>query len=284
MAHRHIRVAFAAALAVAYLFQPVTASDKFPDTPAGKFVAADRVLVIGHRGNAAFAPENTLVSFQSAIRAGADVVELDYMVTKDGQQVAFHDKNLDRTTDGPRVLKQRELAIGEVTWAQLQRLDAGAWFHPNFRGAKVPTLSESLDLIQKHRVTMIERKTGDAEACVKLLREKRMLDKVVVHAFDWEYITEFRRLAPEAVLGALGKDELTTEKLDAMEKTGAQLVGWNRDLGKEDIAAIHARGMKVWIYTINSPRAAKLLIEAGVDGIITDDPAAIVAMRNRLRQ
>ena len=71
MAHRHIRVAFAAALAVAYLFQPVTASDKFPDTPAGKFVAADRVLVIGHRGNAAFAPENTLVSFQSATSSSA---------------------------------------------------------------------------------------------------------------------------------------------------------------------------------------------------------------------
>ena len=261
----------------------LSAAEKFPDTPAGRLAAADGVLIIGHRGNARFAPENTLVSFQSAIRAGADVVEFDYMVTRDGVQVAFHDKDLDRTTNAAKILKKSKLSVGDVTAAELSKLDAGAWFNPRFRGAGVPKLSESLDLIQKDRMTMIERKTGDAAACVKLLKEKELLDQVVVQAFDWEYITEFRRLAPDALLGALGGNELTVEKLDAMEQSGAQLVGWNQDLSAADVKAIHDRGMKVWVYTVNSPRIARKLIEKGVDGLITDDPATMVQLRNSLR-
>ena len=261
----------------------VDAAEKFPDTPAGRLAARDGVFIIGHRGAATHAPENTLVSFQTAIKAGADVVELDYMVTSDGVQVAFHDKDLDRTTDAVKVLGKGKLTIGDVTHGELSKLDAGRWFHPRFRGANVPTLGESLDLIQESRMTMIERKTGDAADCVKLLKELDLLDKVVVQAFDWEYIAEFRRLAPGALLGTLGGDELTVDKLDAMEKTGAQLVGWNKDISAEDVQAIHDRGMKVWVYTVNSPRIARKLMEKGVDGIITDDPATMVQLRNSLR-
>lgn len=261
----------------------ITAAE-FPDTPAGRLVAADGVLVIGHRGNARFAPENTLVSFNAAVKAGADVVELDYMVTRDGEQVVFHDKNLDRTTDAPQVLGRRKLTVGDVSLDEIRRLDAGKWFDPRFRGAKVPTLAEALDLIQKDRVTMVERKTGSAEACVELLKEKEYLDKVIVQAFDWDYVADFRRLAPDAVLGALGKDEMTIKKLDQIEQTGAQLVGWNQDVSKADIDAVHARGMKIWIYTVNSEARAKKLIADGVDGIITDDPLTMVRLRNSLQK
>lgn len=261
----------------------ITAAE-FPDTPAGRLVAADGVLVIGHRGNARFAPENTLVSFNAAVKAGADVVELDYMVTRDGEQVVFHDKNLDRTTDAPQVLGRRKLTVADVSLDEIRRLDAGKWFDPRFRGAKVPTLAEALDLIQKDRVTMVERKTGSAEACVELLKEKEYLDKVIVQAFDWDYVADFRRLAPDAVLGALGKDEMTIKKLDQIEQTGAQLVGWNQDVSKADIDAVHARGMKIWIYTVNSEARAKKLIADGVDGIITDDPLTMVRLRNSLQK
>mgnify|MGYP002625220509 CR=1 FL=1 len=261
-----------------------SAAEDFPDTPAGRLAAADGVLIIGHRGAARFAPENTLVSFRATVKAGADVVELDSMVTSDGVQVSFHDKTLDRTTNAARALGKSGLTIADVSYADLSKLDAGSWFDPRFRGAQIPTLAASLALIQQDGVTMIERKTGDAADCVKLLKEKDMLDKVVVQAFDWQYITEFRRLAPDALRGSLGGDELTTEKLDAMEATGAQLVGWNTDLSAEDVQAIHARGMKVWVYTVNSPRIARKLIEKGVDGIITADPATMVQLRDSLRR
>jgi len=287
-----LRAALAAAVvAAAYPLgdacagEPMSAAENFSDTPAGRLVAADPVRIIGHRGAARHRPENTLASFQAALDAGADVVELDYRVTRDGHPVAFHDKELDRTTNAEQVLGRAKLSVGDVTLEQLQQLDAGSWFHPRFRGEKAPTLAESLDLIQKTRVTMIERKAGGAAACVKLLREKEMLDQVVVQAFDWDYIAEFRRLAPTAVLGALGKDELTEEKLDAIERTGAQLVGWNeKDITKDGIDAVHARGMKVWLYTVNSPRRAQELIAAGADGIITDDPQTMVVLRNRLQR
>ena len=277
-------VCYALLIAALICAPQVNAAEEFPDTPAGKLVAADGVLIIGHRGAARVAPENTLVSFNAAVKAGADVVELDYMLTSDGVQVAYHDKDLDRTTDARKVLGRAKVKVGDVAWKDLQRLDAGSWFDPKFRGAKVPSLSESLDLIQASRVTMIERKIGPAAACVKLLREKGMLDKVVVQAFDWDYVAEFRRLAPDTVLGTLGGDELTDAKLDAMVKTGAQLVGWNQDISADDVQAIHRRGMKVWVYTVNSPRAARKLIEKGVDGIITDDPATMVTLRSSLQQ
>ncbi len=262
----------------------MTVAAEFPDTSAGRLVAADGVLVIGHRGNVRFAPENTLASFNAAVKAGADVVELDYRVTRDGEQVVFHDNDLDRTTDAPRVLGRKKLTVANVSLDEIRRLDAGQWFDPRFRGAKVPTLAEALDLIQKERVTMVERKTGSAAACIELLKKKDYLDKVVVQAFDWDYLADFRRQAPDAVLGALGGDEMTAKKLNQIEKTGAQLVGWNQDVTKADIDAVHARGMKIWIYTVNSEAQAKKLIADGVDGIITDDPLTMVRLRDSLQK
>ena len=261
----------------------VTAAEKFPDTPAGRLCASDRVLIIGHRGNAAHAPENTLVSFQQAVKAGADLVELDYFVTSDGEQVCFHDKDLDRTTDALSVLKKKGLAIADVTFADLRKLDAGAWNNPKYRGAKVPTLAEAIDLINKGSVTLIEHKVGSAELCVKLLREKKVAGNVVVQSFDWDYIADMHRLAPEIAVVALGGREFTRGKLEQIEKTGAMGIGWDqRFIEKEHIAAAHERGYKIWVYTVNPPARAKHLIEAGIDGLITDDPATLVDLRRKL--
>ncbi len=280
---RHSRLVLLLALVTA----PATmfAAEKFPDTPAGRLCAADRLLIIGHRGNAAHAPENTLVSFQQAVKAGADLVELDYYVTSDGEQVCFHDKELDRTTDAPRVLKKKGLKIGDVTLADLQQLDAGAWYNAQYRGTKVPTLAEAIELINSRSVTLIEHKLGSAELCVKLLREMDVAEKVVVQSFDWDYIAEVHRLAPEIAVVALGGKDFTKEKLDAIEKTGAMGLGWDQKyIGKEDIAAAHARGFKIWVYTVNKPARAKQLIEAGIDGLISDDPATLIDLRKQLKK
>jgi glycerophosphoryl diester phosphodiesterase len=276
MCSRIVLVALLLALSQA---RQVSAADKLPDTPAGKLVGSPRTLVIGHRGNAMHFPENTLVSFNSAVKLGADVVELDYMVTSDGQQVCFHDKDLDRTTNAFKVLGRTNLTIGDVTFDEVRRLDAGFWFDDQFKGAKVPTLAEALDLIQKGSVTMIERKTGPADACVELLKEKGLTAKVVVQAFDWNYIADMHKLDPKIVVGALGNEELTAEKLDQIEASGAMLVGWREsDLTKADIEAVHARGLKIWTYTVNKPARARQLIADGIDGLISDDPATILKL------
>src|SRR5438034_7245043 len=143
--------------------------------PALKLIAAKRPLVIGHRGYCQVAPENTLPSFKLAMAAGADLVELDYYHTKDGQLVVIHDPDLDRTTDATNRWGGRRIKVESKTAAELQTLDAGKWFDPKYAGTKLPLLTEALDTIQNGSVTLIERKAGAAEDCIQLLRQKKLI-------------------------------------------------------------------------------------------------------------
>lgn len=246
--------------------------------PAAELVAADRVLVIGHRGASGCAPENTLPAFERAMAAGADLVELDYFHSADGVPVVLHDYTLDRTTNAEEVLGQPKLKVTERSLADLAKLDAGSWFHADFAGTRLPTLSESLDLIQAGSTTLIERKGGDAATCVKLLRQKGLLDQVVVQSFDWDYVTDCHREHPALVLAALGRGPLGDKQLDKVAQTGARIVGWrHNDVTPEAISLVHARGYQAWVYTVNDLARAKELVEAGIDGIITDIPARVLA-------
>ena len=241
---------------------------------AAQLVSAKRVLIIAHRGASAHAPENTLPAFEAALKTKCDLIELDYYHSADKVPVVFHDKELDRTSNAPEVLGKTTLKPEQVTVADLQKLDAGKWFKPQFAGAKVPTLEESLNVIQAGGMTLIERKGGDAATIVKLLDDKKLRGNVVVQAFDWKYIADCHRLAPDLVLGCLGSKELDAKKIAEAKKAGAAAIGWKHDdLNAENIAAVHAAGMKCWAYTVNDRRRGKQLIDAGIDGLITDDPA-----------
>lgn len=257
---------------------PVLADDAAPNpvksSAAADLVAAKRVLIIAHRGASAHAPENTLPSFAAALKTKCDLIELDYYHSADKVPVVFHDKELDRTSDAPAVLGKTKLKPEDVTLADLQKLDAGKWFKPEFAGAKVPTLDEALNVIQAGGMTLIERKAGDASTIVKMLDDKKLRGNVVVQAFDWKYIADCHRLAPDLVLGCLGSKELDAKKIAEAKKAGAAAIGWKEsDLNAENIAAVHAAGMKCWAYTVNDRRRGKQLIDAGIDGLITDDPA-----------
>ncbi|MBI4624015.1 MAG: hypothetical protein HY736_12465 [Verrucomicrobia bacterium] len=247
-----------------------------------------RPLVIAHRGFSTAAPENTLPAFELALTAGADLVELDYHHSSDGQLVVCHDPTLDRTTDAVGRWGQKGVRIADRTWADLSTLDAGSWFKPHFGGIRLPRLTEALDVIQPRSVTLVERKAGDAAPCVALLRERGLINRVVVHAFDWTYLREFHRLAPEQVLGALGppstrggrklgddEKKLSAAYLDEIQAAGVKLVGWSKMVSREVVQEAHRRGLKVWIYTIDEPAVARELLDFGVDGIITNNPALI---------
>lgn len=243
-------------------------------TLAQQKVAAPNVLVIGHRGASAKAPENTLPAFEAALKAKVDLVELDYYHSLDKVPVVFHDKTLDRTTDSVQVLGKAKLAVEQVALDDLKKLDAGKWFKPQFAGTKIPTLLEALATIQPTGMTLIERKGGDAKTLVKLLDDEKIRGHVIVQAFDWEYLADCHKLAPDLVLGALGSKELTPLKIAQIKKTGASAVGWkHEDLNAANIAALHAAGLRVWAYTVNDTPRAKQLVEMGIDGLISDDPA-----------
>ena len=257
-------------------------------SPAEKLLNAPRPLVIGHRGYCSIAPENTLPSFKLAKTAGADLVELDYHHTKDGELIVIHDPTLDRTTDAVAKWGRSKVCVETKTLAELKTLDAGKWFDPQFAGTRLPTLKEALDLIQDGNMTLIERKGGDAAACIKLLHERQLINQVIVHAFDWKYLADFHQQEPRQVLSALGplsyregkklteQEKFLSERwVDEALKAGVRAMGWNHQVTKEAMAYAHQQKLKVWIYTINDPAEANRLLDLGVDGIITNNTALI---------
>ncbi len=256
--------------------------------PALALLGSRRPLVIAHRGYSAIAPENTLPSFERAKDVGADLVELDYHHTRDGQLIVIHDGTLDRTTDAVRRWGGKDLRVDQRTLAELRELSAGDWFQPPFPGVRLPTLEEALSTIQRGGVTLIERKGGDAAACIALLRSHKWVNHAVVQSFDWDYLRDYRRQDADQVLGALGppgskggrkltdsEKELSAAWLDEVKSIGAQWVVWNRQVSAESVNAAHQRGLKVWVYTIDDPEFAGTLLDAGVDGIITNNPGLI---------
>jgi len=254
-------------------------------SPAAELVSAKRVLIIAHRGASKHAPENTLPAFETALKTKCDLIELDYYHSADNVPVVFHDKDLDRTTNAATLFGKTKLELAEVTLADLQKLDAGRWFKPQFAGTKVPTLEESLKVIQAGGMTLIERKAGDAATLVKMLDEKKLRGNVVVQAFDWKYIADCHRLAPDLVLGCLGSKELTAKRIEQAKLAGATAIGWRHDdLTADNIAAVHAAGLKCWAYTVNDRRRGKQLIDAGIDGLITDDPAYMQGLLATLKK
>jgi glycerophosphoryl diester phosphodiesterase len=145
---------------------------------------------------------------------------------------------------------------------------------------------------------LIERKAGAPADCLSLLREKGLINKVVVQSFDWNYLRAFHELEPQQVLGALGPPssladgkapsglpkELNATWLDELRKTGAKVAVWSQKVSKEAVDLAHQRGLKVWVYTINDPELANKLLDMGVDGIITNNTSLIwktIALRSR---
>lgn len=254
--------------------------------PALRLLESKRPLIIGHRGYPQFAPENTLPSLKLAVEAGADLVELDYHHSQDGKLVVIHDGTLDRTTDATNRWGGAKLPVASKSAAELLSLDAGSWFDPKYAGTRIPLLTEALDTIQgSGGVTLIERKEGDAVALAGLLREKKLINRLVVQSFDWQYLKTFHELEPTQVLGALGPPKcladgrkptdqpklLSAAWLDELVKTGAKVAVWSDQVTQESVALAHQRGLKVWVYTINEPAAANKLLDLGVDGIITNN-------------
>lgn len=169
-------------------------------SPVAATVDTPRVLVIAHRGDSKVAPENTLPAFASAVQVGVDFVELDYYHSADGALVVCHDKTLDRCTDACQKWGGKKIPLAARSLAELRSLDAGNWFDPKFAGTRIPTLEEAFDVIQPGSMTLIERKDGDAAACVKLLKRKQVVPRVAVQAFDWDYLADLHQLSPEVVL------------------------------------------------------------------------------------
>jgi glycerophosphoryl diester phosphodiesterase len=164
-------------------------------------------LIIAHRGDSALRPENTLASFASALEVGADIVELDVQLTRDGHAIVIHDPSVERTTNG----KGR---VAELTLQELRSLSAGyaSRFGDAFRGERLPTLGEALAFLKGRARVLIEIKpesvsddaAGGVEAlCIEAVRRAEMASEVALISFDARALLRCRELAPELKRGHL---------------------------------------------------------------------------------
>ncbi len=256
-----------------------------------------RIEVHGHRGARAVCPENTLPAFEYAIAAGVDALELDMAVTKDNVIVVSHDPLLHPPVcSGP----QPEAVIHQLTLAQVREWDCGKIQNPSFPrqqaipGTHMPTLDEVFELAPKGSFLFnIETKsfpdhpefTPSPEEFVRLVLETikrhRLESRVILQSFDFRTLHAMKKIAPEIQRSALYEGEPKDFKAIAKE-AGAEIVSPHFHLVTSgQVRAAHAAGLKILPWTPDTPEDWDRLIQAGVDGIITDDPAALLA---RLRE
>jgi len=224
---------------------------------------------IAHRGFSARYPENTMLAFEQAIKAGCDGIEFDVHLTKDEQIVIIHDESVDRTTDGTGF-------VGDLTLAELRTFDAG-------QGERIPTLDEYFDLVEgKDFLSNIELKNsviyypGLEQLVIDKVRARGFADRVVLSSFNHVSMLECKRLAPEIRCGFLCESWL----IDAgayTKRHGMECYhpGY-RGLTDEAIREIHGQGIEINTYTVNDPDAMRrLALTHKVAGIITDDPTVL---------
>lgn len=257
-----------------------------PTTTAGWFPA-----VQGHRGASGLAPENTLAAFRTAIALGADGVELDLQVSRDGAVVVIHDDTLDRTTD-------RQGRIADLTLAEIREADAGIRFAAASRGERVPTLSEVIALVKAEagpafRLNLEikfaagrEGEPPDIEARVlAVLRETDFVHRVTVQSFHHPSPETMKRLEPRIPTGLLvGARRPVADPVAAVRRRGAEYFAPNFQLvTAELVSSLHAAGIPLAVWTVNDPAEMRRLIALGLgrlagDTIISDYPDRALAL------
>ncbi len=235
--------------------------------------------VIGHRGAAADAPENTLEGLREAARQGARAVEFDAKLTADGVVVLMHDETLERTTEGRG-------PVAETTAAEIAQLDAGAWFGPAWAGARVPTLEAALRLSARLGLyPNIEikpcpgREAETARAVVEVVRRvwPRSRPAPLLSSFALESLHVARALAPELPRGLL-VEGVPEDWRDRAEALGcASLHCAEEDLTPVWAAAVRQAGLLLAAYTVNRVDAARRLVGWGANALFSDRPGIIQA-------
>jgi glycerophosphoryl diester phosphodiesterase len=237
-------------------------------------------LVVAHRGASVQAPENTMEAFRLGVEAGADAIELDVHLTKDGQLAVIHDDTVDRTTNGAG-------SVAGFTIDELQRFDAGARFTKAAadtpyagKGLRIPTLPEVLDWLPDGVGLVVEIKArGAASAVVEALRDRpvRTAGRASVISFDEASIDEARAMDPGLMTGYLlvPSQPLEPALRWAVEKGHQAVHAYDGDLGIDPAPALAqamAYGLKMGCYVVNDPDRMKHLAVFGLWAFVTDVP------------
>ena len=248
-----------------------------------------RPLSVAHRGHSIAYPENTLEAYRKAIELGVEMIECDVNITSDGKLVMMHDSTLDRTTTGSGL-------VSASTWEQIQRLDAGGKFKPEFSGVRVPSTEETL-LLYKETGTMscFEVKGANAEesnriavGLVELFVKHNMLDQAFLSSYHHECLHLAQSKCPELLIGPERlPDDAPANPAEALRQAKAfdapvlqhQYTVLNADV----VRVLHENDIAVWSWSTTDEASMVYSIELGADALMGDDVQLMLEVLNRMR-
>lgn len=230
------------------------------------------MLILAHRGYAAKYPENTMISFKSAIACGADGIETDVQRTKDGVLVLIHDDSIDNVSTGKGLIR-------DLTYAELLKFDFGIRKGKEFAGERIPTFDEFLDLVQDTEILLnIEIKYGSflykgiEEEVLKKVEERGLLNRVIFSSFNHYSVVMLKEMNPECAAAPLYTDGIYKPYDYAMELHADAIHPFKLLVSREIVEECHRRNMKVNVWTVDDVKEASYLEGIGVDAIITNRP------------
>ncbi len=251
-------------------------------------------LIIGHRGASAVAPENTLSAFARALEDGADGVEFDVRLSCDGVPVVIHDGSLKRTA-------QIDFLVAELTAAELQQCDASQWFNQPLSQTKqhpgtIPILAHVFELFrQTNSLLYLEMKSDDgasknlAEAVVQEIHRSQLIERVVVSSFDLDAVSMIKEIDPSIRTAALFEPKLSRpistlrrlKMIDIAGEHGADEIACHHSLVTANLVEKAKQfDLPVVVWTVDDVRWIPRAHSLGIKALITNNPAAMVALRN----
>jgi len=261
-------------------------------TAAQAAPAGHTPLTVAHRGASSYAPENTLAAIDAADRLGIEWVENDVQRTKDGELVILHDNSLARTTNVEQVFPGRSpWNVSDFTLDEIEKLDAGSWFGPKFRGERVPTLEDYMDEVEHNDQSLLmELKSPELYPGIELqtlteLRRAGWLDKghvkrrLVIQSFNADAIKTVHSLRSDIKTGFLGNPSVAD--LPKFAKYCDQINPVHTAVTREYVAAVHGlrgphrKALDLYTWTVDDPAVAVKAAGLGVDGIITNKPDVV---------
>lgn len=231
------------------------------------------MLNFAHRGFSGKFPENTMLAFRKAVEIGADGIELDVHLSKDGELVIIHDEKIDRTTDG-------EGFVADYTYDELLKFDASAGFKGVYGVNKIPTLREYFEFIKPVDgfLTNIELKTDKNEypgielKTADLIAEFGLQNRIIISSFNHYSVLRFKEIMPEMKCGFLYDCRIAAAGEYAKSRGVDCVHPSYTGLTEENVPEIKSNGIEINTWTVNSPDEVKRLYNLGVDSVIGNYP------------
>ncbi|CAM3679558.1 glycerophosphodiester phosphodiesterase [Mesobacillus zeae] len=231
--------------------------------------------LIGHRGAAGLCPENTIISFDKALEKGAHYLEFDVQETSDGKLVVIHDVTVDRTTNGKG-------KVGSLSFEEIRKLDAGSWFHPRFKGEKIPSFSEVLERYSCKAGFLIELKKPSlypgieekvAAELIKLRLHQLGKDRIIIQSFDKASLMKIKKLLPSIPVGVLVRHRpygILERECKAISQFAQYLNPKVTMVNASLVKKAQKHSLKVIGWTAQDRQTAEELANTGLDGVVTD--------------